>query len=199
MPREFPLDEIADFLTGLDWADRCRSHERVANHWRGLEPAEVLTELHRILPAAIDVDRSVEKTTHYKWFVSGAVDQGFELWLHEYKPAALRRTGHATVPHNHRFWLTSLMLRGGFTDTRYARTEAASALVEPVSNRSMEPGETIVINPEEIHSLSELQDGTVSMVVQSRPIRSYSEVFENGEVRRYSDLEAKLAEFRESL
>lgn len=147
-----------------------------------------------------DLERSVEKTTHYKWFLGGGPGKGFELWLHEYKPRNLRRTGHATVAHNHRFWLTSLILSGGFTDTRYARISGdVEPLIEPIAQRSMDPGSTMVIDPEEIHSLTALQDRTISLVVQSRPVRSYSEVFEDGEVRRYFDLEAKLAELRESL
>ncbi|HEV2790768.1 MAG TPA: hypothetical protein VGV69_05670 [Solirubrobacterales bacterium] len=191
------MNPILDFLARLDWSDRRGAHGQAAGRFEALQPAEVLADIKQGLPAPIDVSRSVEKTTHYKWFLAAAPDSSFEVWLHEYKPSELRRTGHATVPHNHRFWLTSLILRGGFEDTRYVRAEEGS--IEPSEHRSLRPGNTMVVDPEEIHALSGLRDSTISMVVQSKPVRSYSEVFENGEVRRYSDLEAKLAELRESL
>lgn len=193
------LTQVLGRLSRLEWSDRPRAHALAQSDFGELNVPLLLDEL-REQPAAIDAERSVEKTTHYKWFLGQAADRGFELWLHEYKPRGLRREGHATVPHNHRFWLTSLLLRGGFSDTRYARAESGDeALITPVADRSLQAGDTMVIDPEEIHSLSGLHDGTLSLVVQSRPVRSYSEVFENGEVRRYSDLEARLAELRASL
>ena len=194
------MKPTAEFLRSLDWRDRSAAHENAAAYLTDLAPESVLSDLRGDLER-IDLSRSVEKTTHYKWLLAAPPNEGFELWLHEYKPRELRRTGHATVPHNHRFWLTSLILRGGFTDTRYVRApgEPAGAAIEPVGNRSLRPGETMVIDPDEIHSLSGLEDGTLSLVVQSEPVRSYSEVFEDGQVRRYSDLEARLAGLRESL
>ena len=194
------MNAVLEFLGELDWRDRAVSHAKAADRFARLQPVQFLAGLRDDLPASVNLERSVEKTTHYKWFLGGGTNREFELWLHEYKPRELRRTGHATVPHNHRFWLTSLILRGGFADTRYARCEPEGELpIEPIAERSLETGDTMVIDPEEIHSLSELRNGTISMVVQSKSIRSYSEVFEDGGVRRYSDLEAKLAELRESL
>ncbi|HET8566151.1 MAG TPA: hypothetical protein VFL77_06720 [Solirubrobacterales bacterium] len=192
------MKPIVDSLKAFTWSDRHEAHTQAACLFDGLRPEEVLAQVRDDL--SIEVERSVEKTTHYKWFLGEGSERSFELWLHEYKPSNLRRTGHATVAHNHRFWLTSLILRGGFSDTRYARVEGeGDAHIEPIRRRPMEAGNTMVIGPDEIHSLSDLRDGTISVVVQSRPLRSFSEVFENGEVRRYSDLEAKLAELRASL
>lgn len=145
----------------------------------------------------VDIERSVEKTTHYKWFLDEDPERRFQIWLHEYKPSSHRREGHATVAHNHRFWLTSLILRGGFTDTRYERK--GEAAISPIESREMRGGDTMVLSPDEIHSLGELCDDTLSLIVQSKPVRSYSEVFEGGEVRRYRDLGAQLAELRSSL
>jgi predicted metal-dependent enzyme (double-stranded beta helix superfamily) len=191
---------ILERLSRLDWARRADAHAAAEIEFSSVDVPALLEELRQSSRDLIQLERSVEKTTHYKWFLREASDSSFELWLHEYKPRQLRRTGHATVAHNHRFWLTSTILRGGFTDTRYARSPTRScALIEPIQSRSLKVGDTLLIDPEGIHSLSDLRDGTISMVVQSSPVRSYSEVFEGGRVRRYSDLEAKLAELRESL
>ena len=194
------LSTILERFCELDWEDRGKAHLRAQQEFTEVNVPSLLRDLKQQSQTSISVGRSVEKTTHYKWFLGEGPDRDFELWLHEYKPRRLRRPGHATVAHNHRFWLTSLILRGGFTDTRYARVEGeGEPLIKPVAQRSMDLGNTMVIDPEEIHSLAALQDKTISLVVQSRPVRSYSEVFEEGEVRRYFDLEAKLAELRESL
>lgn len=194
------MSSIVPDLGCLDWDERRSAHAEAELRFAQLGAEDAIARLRGALREEVDVGRSVEKTTHYKWFLGRGEGGCFELWLHEYKPARLRRAGHATVPHNHRFWLTSLILRGGFVDTRYARTAGGGdGQIEPVATRDLDPGETMVIDPEEIHSLSELREGTLSLVVQSRPVRSYSEVFEGGEVRRYSDLEAQLAGLRASL
>jgi predicted metal-dependent enzyme (double-stranded beta helix superfamily) len=192
------LDELLRRIGSSPWKMLRNAHEdvRLALEAEGSDRA--LTGLRCGLDVIVKSDRSVEKTTHYKWFLDEDPAGRFQIWLHEYKPKTHRREGHASVAHNHRFWLTSLILRGGFTDTRYER-KRESAAISPIESRRMEPGDTMVIDPGEIHSLSELEDGTLSLVVQSEPIRSYSEVFEDGEMRRYYDLEAKLTDLQASL
>lgn len=193
-----PFATIRERLDRLEWRDLGSAHNSAATLLveAGVEP--LLASLRSNTREIVNPDRSVEKTTHYKWFVAASPADDFEVWLHEYKPDRLRRKGHATVPHNHRFWLTSMILRGGFTDVRYER-RADSPSVAPRESHSMRSGDTMVFDAAEVHSLQDIDDETLSLVVQSRPIRHYSEVFEDGEVRRYSDLEAKLADFADSL
>ena len=194
-----PLTSIRTVLAGLDWSDRASAHAHTAAAFAALGPEPIVADLAAALPAAIDVGRSVEKTTHYKWFLGGPADGSYELWLHEYKPRGMRREGHATVAHNHRFWLSSVLLRGGFTDSRFRRDDSSPSLLERISDRRLEAGDTMVIDADEIHSLSDLEDGTITLIVQSAPIRSYSEVFEGGSRKVYFDLEAKLTDLGESL
>lgn len=192
------LPETMREIASLGWPDPGIAHREASVLLRRIEISALSERLRARLRRVVDADRSVEKTTHYKWFLGEDTVGRFQLWLHEYKPKTHRREGHASVAHNHRFWLTSLILRGGFTDTRYQR-EGDSEALSPIESRRMEPGDTMVIDPDEIHSLSGLEDGTLSLIVQSKPIRSYSEVFEDGEVRRYYDLEAKLSDLQASL
>jgi predicted metal-dependent enzyme (double-stranded beta helix superfamily) len=178
----------------LDWETPPVAHRAVSSIFAAVDIEDLLTELRAGFTEIVDPRGSVEKTTHYKWLLGkGDPAERFEAWLHEYKPKTHRREGHASVPHNHRFWLTSLILKGGFTDTRFERsTDAGDDGISVLQTRAMRPGDTMVIAPEEIHSLSELRDGTFSLIVQSQKVRSYSEVFEDGAVRRYYDLDAKL-------
>lgn len=198
-PRLAPtIDAIGTF----SWEKPGMAQREAAEVLAKIEVDGLLAELKSRLGEIADLEKSVEKTTHYKWFLAEDPTKRFQVWLHEYKPSTHRREGHATVAHNHRFWLTSLILRGGFTDTRYERADESnreSASLARLDSRRMTPGDTMVLDPDEIHSLSALRDGTLSLIVQGRPIRSYSEVFEGGKVRRYSDLGAKLADLRASL
>jgi predicted metal-dependent enzyme (double-stranded beta helix superfamily) len=189
-------------IASLDWEESAVAQREASSVFAAIDIPGLLGELKSGLDEVADVERSVEKTSHYKWFLAEATTKRFQVWLHEYKPSTHRREGHATVAHNHRFWLTSLILRGGFTDTRYERSvesDPGSGSISPVDSRRMEAGDTMVLAPDEIHALSELRDGTLSLIVQGKPVRNFSEVFEGGEVRRYVDLGAKLADLRASL
>lgn len=193
------IARLREAMDSLDWRERADAHAGTAEAFAAVGAEQLIADLSSNLSTLVDLDRSVEKTTHYKWFMGGPPDGSFELWLHEYKPQSLRREGHATVAHNHRFWLTSIVLRGGFTDSRFRRDNDSRTLLEKIASRQMGTDETMVIDADEIHSLSGLQDGTITLVAQSAPIRSYSEVFEDGRVSTYFDLEAKLTGLRDSL
>jgi hypothetical protein len=196
---EVTIASLRKELNTLDWSSRNTAHAAAAETFAIVGPDHLMAAFGTSLPSSVDVNKSVEKTSHYKWFLGGPPDESFELWLHEYKPRDLRREGHATVAHNHRFWLSSLLLRGGFTDSRYRRDESSPSLLKRIGSRRLAPGDAMVIDADEIHSLSDLEDGTITLVVQSAPVRSYSEVFENGSMKVYFDLEARLTELGESL
>jgi len=185
----------------LDWDSLDVAHRDVSTIFAALDVESLLGELRAGFTEIADARGSAEKTTHYKWLLGkDEPAERFEVWLHEYKPSTHRREGHASVPHNHRFWLTSVILKGGFTDTRFERAPSESdRLIAPSKVRTMSRGDTMVIAPEEIHALSELRDGTFSLIVQSKKTRDYSEVFEGGEVRRYLDLDAKAADTQASI
>jgi hypothetical protein len=197
------LTRTLDLLATLDWSTPAEAHARASAIFASIDVRALLDDLGSGLARTVDVERSVEKTTHYKWFVAEDRAAGYQLWLHDYKPRTHRRQGHAAVAHNHRFWLTSLILRGGFTDNRFRRASVAGdgerTGIERIGSRRMQSGDTMVLEPDDIHALSELQDGTLSLIAQGHPVRNYSEVFEDGVVRRYPDLGAKLHELRHSL
>ncbi len=179
MPRSnaVELDTAITEIGSLRWEDSPGAQRRSSSIFAAINVSRLLDELKSGLDDIADIDKSVEKTTHYKWLLGEDPSKRFQVWLHEYKPKTHRREGHASVAHNHRFWLS----------------------IQPIDSRRMRPGDTMVLAPEEIHALSELRDGTLSLIVQGRPVRSFSEVFENGEVRRYSDLGAKLTDLQASL
>jgi predicted metal-dependent enzyme (double-stranded beta helix superfamily) len=196
------LEESLDRIAAIDWSSSDAAHREASRVLDALDAEGLLAELKGDLEAIVDPGRSAEKTTHYKWLVADDPRGRFKLWLHEYKPKELRREGHAAIPHNHRFWLSSVILRGGFTDSRFRRVQRPGPQtdwIEPQDSRAMSVGSTMTLAPAEIHALSDLHDGTVSLIVEGEAVRSFSEVFEGGVARRYYDLEAKLADFGRSL
>lgn len=208
MPERFPTSwktttEIMDpaLLTRLDridWSDLPRAHREAQDVLAAIEdPRTLLQAVGARDPQLTESDRSSEKTTHFKWFVAEDPAGRFSLWLNEYKPGSHRRLGHAEVAHNHRFWFTSLVLGGGFTNIVYAPAEDAS--LECVRTTALRAGDSFVVDPDEVHSLRDLQDGTLTLIVQSRPVRSYSDVYENGSVLRYRDLPSARRSFNDRL
>jgi hypothetical protein len=117
-----------------------------------------------------------ETATHYKWFVHYHDELRYKVWLHQYKPSAERAVGHAEVPHNHRYSLASVLLRGGFVHHRFEKTPAG--LYELAHEQcSFSRGDTYTVDWQEFHKLSDLSDHTVTLVVESPVVRHFSEAF----------------------
>lgn len=132
--------------------------------------------------------RCHETATHYKWFVYYHKKLRYRVWLHQYKLPGDRRTGHAEVPHNHRYSLASVVLRGGFVHHVFERRH--DGLVELAGDqRAYSRGDAYMVEWRQLHSLSGLIDHTVTLVVESPAARHFSEAFydESGEPRVFYD------------
>ena len=120
---------------------------------------------------------SRETPTHYKWHLGTAPDTSFTLWLHEYKPRAIRSGGYAQTIHNHRYPMTALLLTGGYRYTQYDVGHTGADLateVRMISSRRITGGAIYSMRESDFHSVTEIQDGTVSLLVQGRPRLPYS-------------------------
>jgi hypothetical protein len=117
-----------------------------------------------------------ETATHYKWFIYYHDKLGYRVWLHQYKLPADRRVGHAEVPHNHRYSLASVVLRGGFTHHRFEREDGKLEELKH-ERQSFSRGDVYMVKWPQLHRLSELVDHTVTLVVESPTARHYSEAF----------------------
>lgn len=120
--------------------------------------------------------RCHETTTHYKWFIYYHKSIRYRIWLHQYKLQGERKTGHAEVPHNHRYSLASVILRGGFDHQLFDRT--ADGLIESGSMRtSYAKGDSYAVPWQQVHKLDNLADHTLILVVESPVVRHFSEAF----------------------
>lgn len=123
--------------------------------------------------------RCHETATHYKWFVYYHRKLHYRIWLHQYKLPGERHLGHAEVPHNHRYSLASVIVRGGFVHHSFARTHG-EVIELPDERMSCSQGDAYTVDWARLHKLSELSDHTLTLVVESPVVRHFSEAFYDG-------------------
>jgi hypothetical protein len=188
------LDDLIARIGDLDWSWAASAHASVQTILKGVHDVPSLLEGHA--PGTPErLQESAEKSTHFKWFLARDEAGRFEVSVNVYKPTDRRRVGHASVPHNHRYWFSSLLLRGGFRSQFYDPPTEPGATPLPTSALDLRAGDAFVVDPDAIHALTEIQDGTASLIVQSRPVRSYSIVYEDGAAVRYGDLATERAKW----
>lgn len=147
---------------------------------------------------------SRETPTHYKWHLGTAPDKSFTIWLHEYKPHAIRSGGYAQTIHNHRYPMTALLLAGGYRYTQYEVGHTGAdrpAEVRTVSSRQITGGAIYSMRESDFHSVTEIQDGTVSLLVQGRSLRPYSISVDaqSCRVSRHVPIEGRINNLRSTL
>jgi hypothetical protein len=131
---------------------------------------------------------SREPSTHFKWLMFRDSNFRFEVWLHEYKSKELLKPGYAVVPHNHVYQFSSLILSGGFKHISYevCRSREAESTFDALrvsGERVVSKNMIYTLTADHIHSLSEIQEGTTTLVVNSASLKPFSEEF-NLEDRR---------------
>lgn len=189
------MRQIIDELEKVDWTDANwrkavidilrSSHSlrsRLASYMAGWKPQDRLAKLNG----------SHETSTHYKWLVHRDNRSGFTLWLHDYKVAAQRRPGYAEVPHNHRYDLCSIILRGGYDSVLYDVTRSVS----PVDRETLREGEVLSLTHDEVHALEGIIDGTQTFFVEGPVKKHYSRVYPvDGAPCEFMDFEGRWDDF----
>jgi predicted metal-dependent enzyme (double-stranded beta helix superfamily) len=139
---------------------------------------------------------SHETSTHYKWLIHRDVSRRFTLWVHDYKPAELRQPGYAEVPHNHRYDLCSIILSGGYTSVLYDVSDG----VVPLKRDSFAAGDVLSLSHHDVHSLTDVSEGTLTLFVEGPTVRNFSSAFPpNGPPRHFVDFNGRRDAFLERL
>jgi len=144
-------------------------------------------------------DWGVEKPTHYAHLLGQASEDPYsaKIWLHQYKPATGGDRKFTEFDHNHRDGIVSLLVRAGYvatehrdaalddnieTDPSVNWTEFYSQL-QDTGEVGYEAGDIMAIHPDEVHRLTAVLPGALSLVVRPPVRRNFSVVFkgENGE------------------
>jgi hypothetical protein len=136
--------------------------------------------------------------THHKWFVGVVEPRATVIWLHEYKPAARRADTHALTIHNHRYAFASAVLRGGYDHEHYVLD--ADGRPTLAATERYRPPDSYVIGADELHRVSGLLDGTVTLIVQGPIERGHSAVFDaSGRVREHVANARRLPDLRRTI
>jgi hypothetical protein len=145
---------------------------------------------------------SRETPTHYKWHL--LTINSTHVWLHEYKSADVRSRGYAESVHNHRYPMSALLLTGGYRYTKYSVSAVSDNLhadVRMIETRQLSGGGAYSMTPNEFHSVTEIQDGTVTLMIQGNPVRTYSVSVDSNSLKmiRHTPIEHRLANLRSAL
>jgi hypothetical protein len=183
----------------LDWT---------GDHWR-VDAIDILRDTPRLSMLVYDymelwsarqvatMDNGSHNTsTHYKWLVHRDEDLRFTLWIHDYKPAEERGPGYAEVPHNHRYDLCSIVLNGGYTSVLYDVSNGPTSIEKP----ALRPGDVLSLRHYEVHALTEIWEGTLTLFIEGPTIAPFSTAFYlDGARRNFVDFQGRREQFRERL
>jgi hypothetical protein len=122
------------------------------------------------------MDASHETSSHYKWLIYRNYAPRFTMWLHDYKPASARGPGYAQVPHNHRYDLCSILLAGSYESIWY---DVGNQLAE-VRRQIFRSGDILSMAHEEVHSLTNIVEGTQSLFLEGPTRANFSTSFPIG-------------------
>lgn len=121
--------------------------------------------------------RSRETPSHFKWHLLTLHNGSANIWLHEYKSSSTRSAGYAQTVHNHRYPMSVLVLAGGYYYTQYDVRAGADKLHANVSVQGVQhllQDSIYSMMPNEFHSVTQILDGTVSLMIQGAPDRTFS-------------------------
>jgi hypothetical protein len=153
--------------------------------WLAAQPEEKLDHI---------ADRSLERTTHFKWFLGSRPD-GYTVWLHEYKAPETfaRAVDFAASVHNHRYGFCSRVLSGALHVSEFT----ADGPDEPIrlsATRTIRQGEIMFLGHEDVHRVDRVEPRTCTLLVQGPIARSFSTCYDmtSGRGRRVYDLQSRL-------
>ena len=157
---------------------------KLATWLRGLDSSQI----------DLIVERSVERTSHYKWLLGGD-RRSYLVWLHQYKPPVeFARAGRfAASVHDHRLWFSLRVISGAMHVTWYsAEISGGAASLRVMWQRRLSVGMGVQMKPEEIHRIDYVKNRTATLLIQGPAERNFSTVFDlsDGSMRRKYDLDA---------
>ncbi|MEV6873750.1 hypothetical protein [Amycolatopsis sp. NPDC051128] len=176
------------------WAAQPGLREELRTQLRTLSTAQ----------AAKILRSSRETTTHFAWCLLDSPSDPFSFWLHEYKAQADWRKGYADSVHNHRYHFCTTILRGDYLHERYETTIDGTGLIASarLRRRTLCPaGACATMLADEFHRIPEAAAGTMTFLVKSRPVSSFSLSFDpaGGIGHRHVPVEVRLGELADRI
>jgi hypothetical protein len=145
--------------------------------------------------------RSVERASHFKWFLGDSAN-GYIVWLHEYKAAALPDAvgSFAASVHNHRYSFVSQVLTGSLLVSDFS-VDDLRQFPNLFETRTIQARTTYFLSSDKIHRIDGTAPSTCTLVVQGPPEKPCSRVFDlaNGDFRDMYDLPSRFPELISTL
>ncbi|NBH02008.1 hypothetical protein [Amycolatopsis sp. SID8362] len=177
------------------WAAQSGLRDELRNQLRTLSGAQATKVLRS----------SRETTTHFAWCLLDSPADPFSFWLHEYKAQEDWREGYADSVHNHRYHFCTTILRGDYFHERYETTiDAGTGLIESARLRRRalcQAGDCATMLADQFHRIPEAAAGTMTFLVKSRPVSSFSLSFDpaSGIGHRHVPVESRLGELADRI
>jgi hypothetical protein len=194
---EFPLAADWRAVDGWfrPWATQSGLRDELRTQLRTLSAEQVAKVLRS----------SRETTTHFAWCLLDSPADPFSFWLHEYKAQEDWREGYADSVHNHRYHFCTTILRGDYLHERYDTTiNAGTGLISSARRQRSTvcgAGTCIAMLADEFHRIPEAAAGTMTFLVKSRPVSSFSLSFDpaSGIGHRHVPVESRLGELADRI
>lgn len=147
------------------------------------------------------ISMSHETPSHYKWFLYKNLEKGYSIWINEFKKLANRNYGFATTIHNHRYCFASLVLKGSLQQHLHSienRIEMHFDNAPVIETIKVHRSNSYFINSDQIHSFGSIEDNTITLLIRSKALKSYSESFNvnEGKIKRHYSLASRISDFR---
>jgi hypothetical protein len=147
-------------------------------YWNDTEALRWLVAAQIKLDPQRVASQSRETTTHFKWLLACDRARGSKVWLHEFKPPCERRPGYASTVHNHRYPFAAVALSGGYTNKRYRVAYEQRSLrvisCDLVHSDELLAGSAYTMQPDEYHSVDDIEDGTTTLVLEHAAVAAVS-------------------------
>jgi predicted metal-dependent enzyme (double-stranded beta helix superfamily) len=170
------VKQLINELSRMDWTTQQwrKEAEYVISSADGLSN-EITTHMSEwdASERSAKLNGSHETSTHYKILLHRDPALRFTVWIHCYKSSECRGSGYAQVPHNHRYDLCSVVLRGGYDSILYS----TAAGVTPIERRTFKPGDVLSMTHDQVHALTEICEGTQTLFIEGPTIKHFSTVF----------------------
>jgi hypothetical protein len=196
------LNTFINQLDSFDWLDLASTHLKIEKllHHINVNRCSFKESLSNVSLSELKrrADLSHETPSHYKWHVHKNLNLGYSIWMHEYKARSTRRPSYVEIPHNHRYWFTSLILAGEFQhqiyDVNYLKQDNFYKGIKLMDNSRFDRGRVYTMSPQTVHSIDNVVQNTLTLVVRSIGVNPYSESFdlESKQITKHTPFSSRL-------
>lgn len=199
-----PLEALTEGLVGIKSAEDLRARIETWRDGGGLHSIadfKAQVQKNRDLAQAM-TEAARETTTHYVWPVQSNWTADVGVYVHEYKDPSDMRSGYADSVHDHRYSFASLILAGGYTETRYSLDfHGDRARITATEDYLRQEGDVVAVESDVFHRVHTVLPQTLTLVLKARPTKrsSTSVDLATGGTRTHTPTENRLSTMLELL